>query len=115
MIILELAVKGQKLTTTEVKTVPVAFTKGVYEVLFTPSDDFWSGEADGHITAVFRGNMGGRHEVPLTDYQCSIPQDALGCNWFTIGLYFKQDKRIYPTEYTGFFFVRDGVITTLPG
>ena len=115
MVVLEFTVQGQELITTAVTTQPVAFTKGVYEILVNPADAFWSGEADGHIIAVFRGNIGGRHEVPLSDYQCSIPQDALGCNWFTVGLYYKQDKRIYPTEYTGLFHVRDGAITTLPG
>lgn len=115
MVILEFKISGQELTTTAVHTQPVSFTKGVYETLFDPgTDDFWA-NADGKIYAVFRGNRGGRHEVKLTDFQCTIPQETLSCDWFTVGLYVKDGKKIFPTVYAGQIFVRDGTITTLPG
>ena len=107
---LEFTLTGQKLRTTKVSET-VQYTNGVYECFFEPMDTFWEDAPE--IVAEFVPNQGFPIKVPCVDWQCKIPAEAVRADWFTVGVFSRDGKKIFPTNYCGRFRVLPGTITVL--
>lgn len=98
--------EGQKIRTTATKLL-VERTRGVYQFFFEPGDDFWDA-AENKMTAIFWPAYGQKIQIPVLDFQCVIPVEALQAPFVRVGVCFHDGSRVFPTAWSSRLAVEQG-------